>query len=155
MKYEVNPFLCPWTRKWFPLIVNGILVCAHFSSKQSHGTYCLCSITQLFRLLGVVKYFPCYINAPNRALVALNDNCSIWMSTNVLGRALSWAWTLIFCWNDIVIYFHYMICVYTLNILFQLVVATLQLVKSPTWYSPINTAPLTTLGWASPDWLCT
>ena len=26
----------------------------HFSSKQAHGTYCLCYITQLFRFLGIV-----------------------------------------------------------------------------------------------------
>jgi len=35
---------------------NGnVLVSAHFSSKLAHGTYCLRSITQLFRLLGIVK----------------------------------------------------------------------------------------------------
>jgi len=28
-----------------------------FSSKLAHGTYCLCSIMQLFRLLGIVKIF--------------------------------------------------------------------------------------------------
>jgi len=30
--------------------IGNVLVCAHFSSKLAHGTYCLCSITQLFRL---------------------------------------------------------------------------------------------------------
>jgi len=47
-------FLCRLARKWFPLIMNSILVCAHFSSKLAHGTYCLCSITQLFRLFRIV-----------------------------------------------------------------------------------------------------
>jgi len=41
-KNRGKSFLCPWTRKWFPLIVNGVLkdflVCAHFSSKLAHGT---------------------------------------------------------------------------------------------------------------------
>jgi len=34
--------------------IENIMVCAHFSSKLAHGTYCLCSITQLFRLLAIV-----------------------------------------------------------------------------------------------------
>jgi len=51
---------------------NGnVLVCGHFSSKLAHGTYCLRSITQLFRLLGIVKKNPCY--CLTRALVALNN----------------------------------------------------------------------------------
>jgi len=33
--------------------IEDVLVCEHFSSKLAHGTYCLCSITQLFRLLGI------------------------------------------------------------------------------------------------------
>ena len=37
----------------FEWYIRNVLVCAHFSSKQAHGTYCLCSITQLFRLLGI------------------------------------------------------------------------------------------------------
>ena len=37
--------------EWY---IGNVLVCAHFSSKLAHGTYCLCSITQLFRLLGTV-----------------------------------------------------------------------------------------------------
>ena len=34
--------------------IGNVLVCAHFSSILAHGTYCLCSITQVFRLLGIV-----------------------------------------------------------------------------------------------------
>ena len=34
--------------------IGNVLVCAHFSSKLAHGTYCVCSITQLFRLLSIV-----------------------------------------------------------------------------------------------------
>jgi len=41
---------------------GNVLVCAHFSSKLAHGTYCLCSITQLFRLLGIVQIFS-HVNA--------------------------------------------------------------------------------------------
>ena len=37
--------------EWY---IRNVLVCAHFSSKLAHGTYCLCSIKQLFRLLGIV-----------------------------------------------------------------------------------------------------
>ena len=37
--------------EWY---IGNVLVCAHLSSKLAHGTYCLCSITQLFRLLGIV-----------------------------------------------------------------------------------------------------
>jgi len=33
--------------EWY---IGNVLVCAHFTSKQAYGTYCLCSITQLFRL---------------------------------------------------------------------------------------------------------
>jgi len=36
------------------LYIANVLVCAHFPSKLAHDTYCLCSITQLFRLLGIV-----------------------------------------------------------------------------------------------------
>jgi len=39
------------------LYIGNVLVCAHFSSKLAHSTYCLCYITQLFRLLGIVKFF--------------------------------------------------------------------------------------------------
>jgi len=38
--------------EWF---IGNILVCAHFSPQLAHDTYCLCSIAQLFRLLGIVK----------------------------------------------------------------------------------------------------
>jgi len=41
--------------EWY---IGNVLVSAHFSSKQAHGTYCLCSFMQLFRLLGKVKIFP-------------------------------------------------------------------------------------------------
>jgi len=37
--------------EWY---IGNVLVCTHFSSKLAHGTYCLCCITQLFRLLGIV-----------------------------------------------------------------------------------------------------
>jgi len=40
--------------EWY---IGNVLVCAHFSSKLAHVTYCLCSITQLFRLLGIVDMF--------------------------------------------------------------------------------------------------
>ena len=36
------------------LYIGNVLVCAHFSSKLAHGTYCVCSITQLFRRVGIV-----------------------------------------------------------------------------------------------------
>jgi len=42
MKTEVNPFSVPWTRKGFPIILNGelekLLVCAQFSLKLAHGS---------------------------------------------------------------------------------------------------------------------
>jgi len=59
--------LCPWTKmisphnKWY---IGNVLVCAHFSSKQAHYSYCLCSITQLFRLLGIFKLFPMLMPKP-------------------------------------------------------------------------------------------
>ena len=37
--------------EWY---IGNVLVCAHFSSKLAHSAYCVCSITQLFRLLGIV-----------------------------------------------------------------------------------------------------
>jgi len=33
--------------EWY---IGNVLVCAHFSSKLAHGTYCVWPITQLFRL---------------------------------------------------------------------------------------------------------
>ena len=45
--------------EWY---IGNVLVCAHFSSKLAHGTYCLCSFTHLFRLLGVVYIFS-HVNA--------------------------------------------------------------------------------------------
>jgi len=57
MQYAVNP-VCVRAQKsisphneWY---IKNVLFCAHFISKLAHGTYCLCSITQLFRLLGIV-----------------------------------------------------------------------------------------------------
>ena len=44
--------------EWY---IGNILVCAHFSTKLAHGTYCLCCITQLFRLLGI--YFFSHVHA--------------------------------------------------------------------------------------------
>jgi len=55
--YEVNPFCVRRQEKDFPhneWYIGNALVCAHFSSKLAHGTYCVCSVTQLFRLLGIV-----------------------------------------------------------------------------------------------------
>jgi len=37
--------------EWY---IGNVLVCAHFSSKLAHGTYCLCSITELFKLFWIV-----------------------------------------------------------------------------------------------------
>jgi len=37
------------------LYIENVLVYAYFSSKLAHDTYCLRSITQLFRLLGIEK----------------------------------------------------------------------------------------------------
>ena len=37
--------------EWY---IENILICAHFSSKLAHCIYCVCSIAQLFRLLGTV-----------------------------------------------------------------------------------------------------
>ena len=37
--------------EWY---IENVLVCAHFSLKLAHGAYCLFSIMQLFRLLGIV-----------------------------------------------------------------------------------------------------
>ena len=53
--------------EWY---IGNVLVCAHLSSKLACGTFCLCSITQLFRRLVIVLIFsPC--KCPNRALVTL------------------------------------------------------------------------------------
>jgi len=41
--------------EWY---IGNVLVCAHFSSKLAHGTYCLCSIMQLFRLVVIRGYVP-------------------------------------------------------------------------------------------------
>jgi len=40
-----------------------------FSKPSTYGTYCLCSITQLFRLRDSLDVFPC--SCPNHALVTL------------------------------------------------------------------------------------
>jgi len=45
--------------EWY---IGNVLVCAHFCLKLAHDTYCLFSITQLFRLLGIVKIFS-HVNA--------------------------------------------------------------------------------------------
>jgi len=53
MLYEVNPFVSVDKKIIYPHYewhIGNVLVCARFSSKLAHGTYCLCSITQLFRL---------------------------------------------------------------------------------------------------------
>ena len=49
--------------EWY-MYIGNILVCAHLSSNLAHGTYCLCSITQLFRLLGIVNIFPMSMPKP-------------------------------------------------------------------------------------------
>ena len=56
---KVNPFCVRGQDKkmisphneWY---IGNVQFCAHFSSKLAHGTYCLCSIMQLFWLLGIV-----------------------------------------------------------------------------------------------------
>jgi len=57
MKYEVThmrfvsvdkKMISPHN-EWY---IGNVLDCAHFSSNLAHGTYCLCSIAQLFRHLG-------------------------------------------------------------------------------------------------------
>jgi len=56
MQYEVNHFCVRGQENDFPhneWYIGGVLVCARFSSKLAHVTYCLCS-TQLLRLLGTV-----------------------------------------------------------------------------------------------------
>jgi len=59
MLYEVNPFVSVDKKmisphnEWY-MYIGNVLVCAHFSLKLAHGTYCLCSITQLVRRLGIV-----------------------------------------------------------------------------------------------------
>ena len=47
--------------EWY---IGNALVCAHFSSKLTHGTYCLCSIMQLFRLLGIFRFFLMLMTKP-------------------------------------------------------------------------------------------
>jgi len=47
--------------EWY---IENVLVCVHFSSKLAHGTYCLRSITQLLRLLGIVKKNPMLMPKP-------------------------------------------------------------------------------------------
>jgi len=37
--------------EWY---IGNVLGFAHFSLKLAHGTYCVCSITHLFRLLGII-----------------------------------------------------------------------------------------------------
>ena len=53
-----NKRISPYN-EWY---IGNVLVCAHFSSKLAHGTNCVCSITQLFRLLGIVYIFS-HVNA--------------------------------------------------------------------------------------------
>jgi len=55
--------------EWY---IGNVLVCAHFSSKLAHGTYCLYCITQLFRLLGIVEIFPMLM--PNPCCGDFKDN---------------------------------------------------------------------------------
>ena len=55
-KKMISPY-----NEWY---IGNVLGCAHFSSQLAHGTYCLCSITQLFRLLGIVKIFPMLMPKP-------------------------------------------------------------------------------------------
>jgi len=84
MKTEVNPFSIPKTRKWFPLLLNGVLqnvlFCAQLSSTQAHSTYSVCFITQLFRFIwGYWKLFP-----------ILCPNCALWplihLTCNILSQ---------------------------------------------------------------------
>jgi len=58
--------------------MNGnVLVCALFSPKLAHGTYCLCSITQLLRLLEIV-----YMCSRVNAMVTLNYKLLLRYKTN-------------------------------------------------------------------------
>jgi len=45
--------------EWY---IGNVLVSAHFSSKLAHGNYFICTITQLFRLFGIVLIFS-HVNA--------------------------------------------------------------------------------------------
>jgi len=47
--------------EWY---IGNVVVCAHFSLKLAHGTYCVCSITQLFILLGIYYFFPMLMPKP-------------------------------------------------------------------------------------------
>jgi len=65
MKTVVNPVFATWKKNDFPHILNGVLesvlVCAQFSSKQAHDTKRFCFLTQLFRSLGLFQIiFYCY-----------------------------------------------------------------------------------------------
>ena len=46
--------------EWY---TENVLVCAHFSSKLAHGTYCLYSITKLYRRLNIkISYLHIFQN---------------------------------------------------------------------------------------------
>jgi len=47
--------------EWY---IGNVLVCAHFPLKQAHGTYCVCSFTQLLRLLGIFYIVPMLMPKP-------------------------------------------------------------------------------------------
>jgi len=59
MKIGVNQFSVPWTRKLFPLTMNGVsenfLVCAQFSSKLAHGVPKVYALSRSY--LDFLRYF--------------------------------------------------------------------------------------------------
>jgi len=65
--------------EWY---IGNVLICAHFPSKLAHGTFCFSSITQLFRLLGIVYIFPMFVPKPcsgdfNGKLIVVNKQLTI------------------------------------------------------------------------------
>jgi len=65
MQYEVNPFCVRGQEKDFPSLRMVYWKCpglCTFFFNTTSGTYCVCSIMQLFRLLGIVKIFS-HVNA--------------------------------------------------------------------------------------------
>ena len=69
--------------EWY---IENVLVCAHFSSKLAHCTYCLRSITQLFRLYGILYIFPMLMPKPCsgdfNVTIEVQLNASIYFKTN-------------------------------------------------------------------------
>ena len=66
--------------------IGNFLVCAQFSSKLAHGTYCLCFIKKLFRLLGIVWFFPMFMSKPCSSDFNDFDMCGFAHTRTVLFR---------------------------------------------------------------------